>query len=76
MAVASATGRDVVVPDSLADLLQAIDGESVDPWSMDAERVIVDPTRPAIRNWKPETPPVQAKSAEDYPTEWTLDPGF
>lgn len=73
MAMASATEREVVLHDNLLDTTSNMDRDIVDPWSNDDEdRVIVDPTRPAIRTYSRSTS-TAGKHLADFPTEWTLD---
>lgn len=73
MALTSATEREVVLQDNLLDMTSKQDRDIIDPWSNDdADRVIVDPTRPAIRSYtRPST--VDGDKITDFPTEWTLD---
>ncbi len=73
MALASATEREVVLHDNLLDESSNMDRDIVDPWSNDDEdRVIVDPTRPAIRSYK-RSSSTAGNKITDFPTEWTLD---
>ena len=73
MATISATEREIVLQDNLLDLTSKMDRDFVDPWSDDdVDRVIVDPTRPAIRSDRRPSPDM-GTNVTDFPTEWTLD---